>query len=84
MKQHSILIYILLAIVITNLIRVTPMVLIKGELHNRFVRSFLYYVPYVTLAQGLSLLSDLFFPLLFLFLSCRKPWCCVVKCVILI
>ena len=50
MEQHSILIYILLAIVITNLIRVTPMVLIKGELHNRFVRSFLYYVPYVTLA----------------------------------
>ena len=48
MEQHSILIYILLAIVITNLIRVTPMVLIKGELHNRFVRSFLYYVPYVT------------------------------------
>ncbi len=46
MEQHSILIYILLAIVITNLIRVTPMVLIKGELHNRFVRSFLYYVPY--------------------------------------
>ena len=38
MEQHSILIYILLAIVITNLIRVTPMVLIKGELHNRFVR----------------------------------------------
>ena len=47
MEQHSILIYILLAIVITNLIRVTPMVLIKGELHNRFVRSFLYYVPYL-------------------------------------
>ena len=50
MEQHSILIYILLAIVITNMIRVTPMVLIKGELHNRFVRSFLYYVPYVTLS----------------------------------
>ena len=50
MEQHSIFIYILLSIVITNLIRVTPMVLIKGELHNRFVRSFLYYVPYVTLA----------------------------------
>lgn len=50
MEQHSIIIYILLAIVITNLIRVTPMVLIKGQIHNRFVRSFLYYVPYVTLA----------------------------------
>ena len=50
MEQHSILIYILIAIVITNLIRVTPMILIKGQIKNRFVRSFLYYVPYVTLA----------------------------------
>ncbi len=50
MEQHSILIYILLTIAITNLIRVTPMVFIKGQIHNRFVRSFLYYVPYVTLA----------------------------------
>ena len=50
MEQHSTIIYILLAIVVTNLIRVTPMVLIKGQIHNRFVRSFLYYVPYVTLS----------------------------------
>ena len=50
MEQHSILIYILIAIVVTNLIRVTPMVFIKGQIRNRFVRSFLYYVPYVTLA----------------------------------
>ena len=50
MEQHSTIIYIFLAIVVTNLIRVTPMVLIKGQIHNRFVRSFLYYVPYVTLA----------------------------------
>lgn len=50
MEQHRILIYILLAIVVTNLIRVTPMVLIKGQIRNIFVRSFLYYVPYVTLA----------------------------------
>ena len=50
MEQHSILIYILLAIVVTNLIRVIPMAFIKGPITNRFVRSFLYYVPYVTLA----------------------------------
>ena len=50
MEQPRILIYILLALVVTNLIRVTPMVLIKGQISNRFVRSFLYYVPYVTLA----------------------------------
>ncbi len=50
MEQHSVIIYILIAIVVTNLIRVAPMVLIKGRIKNRFVRSFLYYVPYVTLA----------------------------------
>ena len=50
MEQHSIIIYILLAIVVTNLIRVLPMACIKGPIRNRFVRSFLYYVPYVTLA----------------------------------
>ena len=50
MEQHNILIYILLAIVFTNLIRVIPMAFIKGPIRHRFVRSFLYYVPYVTLA----------------------------------
>ncbi len=50
MEKHSVIIYILLAIVITNLIRVIPMVFIRGQIRNRFVRSFLYYVPFVTLA----------------------------------
>lgn len=50
METNSIAIYILLAIVCTNLIRVVPMLLIKGEIHNRFIRSFLHYVPFVTLA----------------------------------
>lgn len=50
MDSHSIIVCILLAIVTTNLIRVVPMLLIKGQLRNRFLRSFLYYVPYVTLA----------------------------------
>lgn len=42
--------YILLTILTTNLIRILPMLLIRGEIHNQFLRSFLYYVPYVTLA----------------------------------
>ena len=50
MERHNIIIYILLAIVATNLIRVLPMMLIKGQIRNRFLRSFLYYMPYVTLA----------------------------------
>ncbi len=50
MEKSSIVICILLSILTTNLIRVLPMVLIKGPITNRFLRSFLYYVPYVTLA----------------------------------
>lgn len=50
MEKHEIMICILLAIVTTNFIRVLPMTLIRGEIRNVFLRSFLYYVPYVTLA----------------------------------
>ncbi len=50
MEKYNIAIYILIAIIVTNLIRVVPMALIKGPIRNRFIRSFLYYVPYVTLA----------------------------------
>lgn len=48
--RGNIIIYILLAIITTNFIRILPMVLIKGRIRSRFIRSFLYYVPYVTLA----------------------------------
>ncbi|MBQ0075319.1 MAG: AzlD domain-containing protein [Prevotella sp.] len=48
--NNSTIIYILIAIIVTNLIRIIPVTLIRGEIRNRFVRSFLYYVPYVTLA----------------------------------
>ncbi len=50
MDKHSIIICLVLAVLTTNLIRILPMVLIKGQIQNRFLRSFLYYVPYVTLA----------------------------------
>ena len=49
MCKDSIIICILLAIITTNLIRVVPMLLIKGQISPRFLSSFLYYVPYVTL-----------------------------------
>ena len=50
MEKREIIICIMLAIVTTNLIRILPMTLIKGRIQNVFLRSFLYYVPYVTLA----------------------------------
>ena len=37
-------------VLVTNLIRILLVVLIRGQIKNRFIRSFLYYVPYVTLA----------------------------------
>ena len=35
---------------VTYLIRVLPLTLIRNEIKNVTIRSFLYYVPYVTLA----------------------------------
>ncbi len=36
--------------VVTYLIRLIPLTLIRKEIKNTFIRSFLYYVPFVTLA----------------------------------
>ncbi|MBQ7661385.1 MAG: AzlD domain-containing protein [Clostridia bacterium] len=46
----KIYIYILISAVVSFLLRVLPLTLIRGKIENRFFRSFLYYVPYVTLA----------------------------------
>lgn len=35
---------------VTYLVRMVPLVLMKKKITNRFVRSFLYYVPYAVLA----------------------------------
>ena len=42
--------YILVMALTTYLIRVLPLTLIRGRIKSAFLRSFLYYVPYVTLA----------------------------------
>ena len=42
--------YIAVMAAVTYAIRVLPMTLIKKPIRNTFIRSFLYYVPYVTLA----------------------------------
>lgn len=34
---------------VTYLVRMLPLVLVRGKIKNRFVRSFLYYVPYSVL-----------------------------------
>lgn len=48
--NRSILIYILVAAIVSLIIRALPTTLLRRQITNRFVRSFLYYVPYVTLS----------------------------------
>ncbi|MBP5745266.1 MAG: AzlD domain-containing protein [Lachnospiraceae bacterium] len=47
---HNIYIYMFIMAAVTYTIRVLPLTLIRKEITNTFIRSFLYYVPYVTLA----------------------------------
>ena len=47
---HSAFAYILVMAGVTYLIRVLPLTLIRHEIKNPYVRSFLHYVPYVTLS----------------------------------
>lgn len=48
--QRDIWLYIAVMALTSYLIRVLPLTLIRRPIRNRFLRSFLYYVPYVTLA----------------------------------
>ena len=48
--RHNIYIYILITALVSYGIRMLPMVLLRKEIKSPFIRSFLYYVPYVTLA----------------------------------
>lgn len=43
-------IYILIMAAVSYAIRVLPLTLIQKQIKNKFFQSFLYYVPYVTLA----------------------------------
>lgn len=46
----NIVIYIAVMAIVTYLIRMLPLALIRRRIKSRFFRSFLYYVPYVTLS----------------------------------
>ncbi len=48
--KPNVYIYIAVMAAVTYLIRLLPLTLIRREIKNKFVRSFLYYVPYVTLS----------------------------------
>ena len=48
--KHNVYIYILIMWAVAFLLRSLPLTLIRKEIKNKTIRSFLYYVPYVTLA----------------------------------
>ncbi len=48
--KGNIWIYITVMAAVTYLIRMLPLTLLRKEIKNRTLRSFLYYVPYVTLS----------------------------------
>ena len=48
--MHNTWIYIAVAAITTLLIRLIPITIFRKPIKNKFVRSFLYYVPYITLA----------------------------------
>ena len=48
--KTNVYVYIFIMFAVTYLIRVLPLTLIRKPIKNRFIRSFLFYVPYVTLA----------------------------------
>lgn len=48
--RHNIYLYIAVMAAVIFLIRVLPLALIRKKIQNKTLRSFLYYVPYVTLA----------------------------------
>ena len=50
MEIEQIYIYLFVMSAVTIAISLVPLTLIRGQVHNQFIRSFLYYVPYVTLA----------------------------------
>lgn len=62
---NRISLYIFIMAAVTYAIRVLPLTLIRREIKNPFLRSFLYYVPYVTL-------SVMTFPAILT--ATRSPW----------
>ena len=48
--MNNLMSYVWIMAIVTYLIRVLPLTLVRKPIKNVTIRSFLYYVPYVTLA----------------------------------
>lgn len=49
MNSNSFWLYLAILSISTYLIRVIPFVAIKEKIHNKYIQSFLYYIPYAVL-----------------------------------
>ncbi len=50
MPETSFWLYLAVTAGITYLVRAVPLILVKGRIKNRFVLSFLHYIPYAVLS----------------------------------
>lgn len=50
MPDMKFFVYLLVTAGVTYLVRALPLVLVKGKIKNRFVLSFLHYIPYAVLS----------------------------------
>ena len=50
MNNPSIILYVAVMAGVTYLLRMLPMTLIKTKIKSRFLKSFIYYVPYAVLS----------------------------------
>jgi branched-subunit amino acid transport protein len=50
MPEISFWIYLAVTAGITYLVRAVPLILVKGRIKNRFILSFLHYIPYAALS----------------------------------
>ncbi len=50
MNATKLILYIIVMAGVTYLVRMLPLAIFRQKITNRFVRSFLYYIPYAVLA----------------------------------
>lgn len=50
MNNYPFGVYLLVCAGITYLVRMLPLVLVKKKINNKFILSFLYYIPYAVLS----------------------------------
>lgn len=48
--RNNVWIYLLIMFAVVYLVRALPLTIFRKPIKNRFLRSFLYYAPYITLA----------------------------------